>query len=563
MSTPKAATATTLRWAEDEELEEEDRARLTGPGAVFEMVDLEVLGTTVRGFARRPRSVAEMLLDATERFGERPFLVFPARSLSFAGLATAARSIAGALRDRYGVGPGDRVAIAAANVVGQPLTAWAVAMLGGVVVELNGWWTGEEMHAAIALTEPVVVVGDRRRLERLDPARVGCPLLSMEDQLPALEGHPPIDVDPAVVGEDDPLAILFTSGTSGRPKGVVLSHRAHVHMVMQASLQGAKALAAGRLRPPAANVTVGVSPMFHVSGFTTQVIGGAYTGATYVYPPPGRWDERTHLRLTEGYRATAWSLVPTQLWRLLECPELDSFDLSSLTRIGGGGATFDPELWRQVRRRLGPGVRMATGYGMSETCGSGTHLDGTDADEHPDSLGRPGPGSEIRVVGLDGRPLPDGEVGQICLRGPATMVGYWADQEATDRALDADRWYRTGEWGHIDGGLLYLDGRGSELIVRGGENVYPIEIENVLLAHPDIVEAAVVGVAHRTLGEEVAAAVVARPGARLERAEVRAWVAAHLAAFKVPSQVILADSLPRNAAGKVLKRLLVSSLASG
>jgi acyl-CoA synthetase (AMP-forming)/AMP-acid ligase II len=548
------ARGSVLRWDEDAVLAPATRRRLTGPGAPFEMADVDVLGTRVRGFVRRPRSVTAMLQSAAERLGEEPAFVFPDRALTFAGLHRAAAAVAGGLRDRFGVTAGDRVAIAAANIAGQPVVAWAAAMLGAVVVELNGWWTGEELAAGLELTTPTALCADARRAERLE--RPACPVVGLEDGLSSLEAHPAPVAAPAPVAEDDPLVVLFTSGTTGRPRGVTLSHRAAVHWAMQASLQGAVARAVGGMTPPGApGPTIGVSPMFHVSGFVTQLIGAAYTGATYVYPSPGRWDEQTHLQLTARHRATAWSLVPAQLWRLLDHPAFDRTDLSSLTRIGGGGATFDPELWEQVRRRL-PGVRMATGYGMSETCGAGTHHDGEDALEHPDALGRPGPGTEIKVVDLAdpaGATVPDGEVGQICLRGASTMLGYWCDPAATAAALDDDRWYRTGELGHVAGGLLYLEGRGSELIVRGGENVYPVEIENRLLAHPGIVEAAVIGVPHRTLGEEVAAIVVPADGVDLSPAAVRAWVDGHLAPFKVPAYVEVVDGLPRNAAGKVVK----------
>jgi acyl-CoA synthetase (AMP-forming)/AMP-acid ligase II len=342
-------------------------------------------------------------------------------------------------------------------------------------------------------------------------------------------------------------------------------------MMMQAALGGAvKAALAGvgsggagagdapgsGGAPPAPPVTVGVSPMFHISGYTTQIIGGVYLGGTWVFPPPGRWDEVTHMRLTEQYGATSWSLVPTQLWRLLEHPEFHRFDLSSVGRVGGGGATFQPELWRAVQERFGTQVVMGTGYGMSETCGAGTSMSAADAAAHPDAIGRAGPGLEIEVRDPAGRVLPDGEVGEIHLRGAVTMLGYWANPEATARSLDENRWYRAGEYGHISDGLLYLDSRGSDLVIRGGENIYPIEIENRLIEHPEIAEVAVVGVEHRTLGQEVAAHVVRVPGSTLDAEGVRAWAAAALAPYKVPSIVSFPDALPHNASGKVLKHLI-------
>jgi acyl-CoA synthetase (AMP-forming)/AMP-acid ligase II len=296
--------------------------------------------------------------------------------------------------------------------------------------------------------------------------------------------------------------------------------------------------------------------MFHVSGFSCAVIGGALTGLTIVYPPPGRWDPEAQMELTQRHRVSSWAIVPTQLWRLIEHPRFDEYDLSSLRRVGGGGSTFQPELWRQVRERLPQVERMATGYGMTETCGAGTHHDGPAALEHPDAVGAPVPGYAICVRGPDGQVLGEGETGIIHLRGACNFLGYWGDPESTAAALDAERWYRTGELGHIAGGLLYLDGRGSDLIIRGGENIYAIEIENRLIEHPAIAEAAVIGVPNRVLGEEVRAVIVVQPGRTIDVDEVRAWVGGALAAFKVPTQVDMVTELPHNASGKVLKKLL-------
>lgn len=559
-----AQVGVTLRWDGDQALDPEIRQLLTGPGAPLELADVEVLGTTMRSFVARAPSVREWLLAAGDRFGDTPFLVFPDRTVTYRSILPPVVSVARALQDRYGVAKGDRVALCSANVAEHPIAAWAAVLLGAVVVELNGWWTGPELRHGIELTEPSVILGDARRLARLDPGAVSVPVVAFDDpsgldraeDFSALEAHAPDATVPKVdIAEDDPLVVLFTSGTTGRPKGATLSHRGHVHMMMQAALQGAsRALSEGIDPRGGRHVTIGVSPMFHISGFTTQVIGGTYFGGTWVYPPPGAWREDVHLELSQRYQATAWSIVPTQLWRLLDYPGLDDYDLSSLRRVGGGGSTFQPELWRRVAERLPQVARMSTGYGMSETCGAGTLHDGPDTAAHPDAVGRPGPGMEIQVRDPLGRVLPEGEVGQIHLRGATVMLGYWADPEATKAAIDADRWYATGELGHIAGGLLYLDGRGSDLIVRGGENVYPIEIENRLVEHPDIAEAAVIGEDDRVLGQRVVAVVVRREGSALGEADVQSWVAEALARFKVPSEVHLVGALPHNAAGKVVKQ---------
>lgn len=549
-----------LNWDEDLLLPAEGRRGLTGAGAPFELRDERILGARMRVFARRPSNMREALEAAGQRFGDQPFLIFPDRTFTYRSIAGAVAAVASSLRDKFGVGPGDRVAVAAANCPGHALTAWAAVCLGATSVELNGWWTGPEMVHGIGLTRPKVVLGDRKRLDRLPPGEVDVPVICFEDDLEKLEsageGHP---LPPDAIAEDDPLCILFTSGTTGRPKGALLSHRAHAHMMMQASLQGqvtARLEPASNPTPPGSACSIGVSPMFHISGFSVALIGGVMNGLTIAYPPPGRWDPEVHLEMTQRFKATAWSLVPTQLWRLLEHPRFEEFDLSSLRRVGGGGATFQPELWRRVAEQLPQLERMGTGYGMTETCGAGTHQGGLAASDHPDAVGAPVPGYSICVRNPEGSVVEEGEVGEICLRGPCNLLGYWDNEAATERALDHDRWYRTGEMGHITRGLLYLDGRGAELIIRGGENVYPIEIENRLIEHPAVAEAAVIGVPDRILGETVKAMVVVSPGSSFDLDSMKDWVGRELAPFKVPSALEVVDSLPHNAAGKVMKHLL-------
>jgi acyl-CoA synthetase (AMP-forming)/AMP-acid ligase II len=560
-----------LTWAEDELLPEAVRAQLTGPGAPFEMIEEDVLGARMSVFARRHRNMRHVLETAGERLGEQPFMIFPERTFTHGGLIEPVSAVAAALADRYGIGPGDRVAVAAANCPGHALTAWATICLGAIVVELNGWWTGDEMRHGLELTKPKVLLGDRKRLERLADADLAIPVVCFEDELEQMEkegaGRP---LPPDQIDEDDPLVILFTSGTTGRSKGAVLSHRAHIHMMTQPMLHGA---VRSILEPPSSTdpapagpmCNIGVSPMFHISGFSVSIIGGSLIGLTVAYPPVGKWDPEVHLEMTERFRATSWSLVPTQLWRLLEHPKFDDYDLSSLRRVGGGGATFQPELWKRVAEKLPQLQGMGTGYGMTETCGAGTSQGGASAQKHLDAVGGPVPGYSISVRDPQGEIVPAGEVGEIWLRGPCNLLRYWDNPEATAKALDADRWYHTGELGHIDDGLLFLDGRGVEMIIRGGENVYPIEIENRLVEHPAVAEAAVIGIPDRVLGEEIKAVVVLHHGAVLSKEEMQEWVGASLARFKVPQLLEAVDSLPHNAAGKVMKHVLKNpaSNASG
>ncbi len=317
------------------------------------------------------------------------------------------------------------------------------------------------------------------------------------------------------IDEDDPAIILFTSGTTGRPKGATLSHRNLLHFGQTSFLRiaiGAALSPAGAPSPDVQPSSLCVSPFFHVSGMVA-LLGQPWSGAKVVFPRPGRWSEEVHLRLTEEHRLTSWSGVPTQFWRLLQYPDLDRFDLSNLRSVGGGGATFQPELIRQLTDRF-PGISIGVGYGMSESTGMGLGTGGPLLAAFPNSVGVPNPTSEVEIRRPDGTKAPDGEVGEICLRHASIFLGYWNDEAATKEVLDADRWYRTGDYGRIVDGLVYLESRLRDLIIRGGENIYPIEIENRLVEHPDVDDAAVIGVDHPTLGQEVLAVVVMRTARR-------------------------------------------------
>ena len=554
-----------LRWTEGDRLPDAARASLMGPGAPFEIVTDDVLGVPMEVFAQRAPSVPALLRTAAGRMPERAYVTFPERAWTFSSILEPVAAVAGALRDDYGVGPGDRVAIVAANTSEWVLTFWAATCLGAVTVALNGWWTGPEIAYGLELTKPTVLLGDRRRLDRLDGSEPAIPTVVFEDSFAELEAHAPIDgVLDTPMAEDDPYLILFTSGTTGRPKGAVLSHRSTIHFI-QSSFLNAAAHAVLHGRSGGSDYTpcvINASPLFHVSGLNCQLVMSVASGSHIVYPAPGKWHEENHLRLTEQHRATSWSLVPTQLWRILEHPGLDDHDLSSLGSVGGGGSVWAPELLRAVAERL-PSVRPAlgTGFGSTETNGLGTSLRPPHSYEHPDALGSACPAAEIEIRDGD-RVLDEGEVGEICIRSASVFLGYWDNDTATAAAIDSDRWYHTGDIGRIDDGFVYLAGRRRDLIIRGGENIYPVEIENRILEHPAVAEVAVIGVPHQVLGQEVKAVVVPRGGAVLTAEEVQTWCGAALAAFKVPAVVDVVASLPHNASGKVLKHVLEQPGAS-
>ncbi|HEX4529062.1 MAG TPA: class I adenylate-forming enzyme family protein [Acidimicrobiia bacterium] len=553
----------TLRWHDDEQLTPAQRAALSGPGAPFERTVEDVLGAPVEVFVQRPRNLVQVLQDAVAQFGDRPYLLFPHETVTFSALPARTAAYAKVLADEYGVGKGDRVAFASANSLPYALAEWATVVLGGIIVGLNGWWTGPELAYGVQLTSPKVLFGDEARLDRL--AEVGItdgdvPLIPFETLVEqvAARADTGVALPEVAIDEDDPFMILFTSGTTGRPKGATLTHRNLVHMGSAMAFGRAVSMLVNGIvpspdAPPPASICA--TPFFHISGTAPLFMTGARFGSTLIFPPPGRWDPGTQLQLTAEHRVSAWSGVPTQFWRMLEHPDFDAFDLSSLTLVSSGGAPFPPELMRVLNEKI-PTAQLSNGYGMSETMGAGTLLSGARYVTHRESVGAPYPTIEVQIRDDDRTVLPEGEVGEICLRGAVVFRGYWDDPDATAAVLDAERWYHSGDYGRIDDGVLWLESRMRDLILRGGENIYPMEIEHRLIEHPDIADAAVIGVEHRTLGQEVKAFVVLQEGASLEPAAVQEWAGQSLAPFKVPAYVEFRDSLPYTQTGKVMKHEL-------
>jgi acyl-CoA synthetase (AMP-forming)/AMP-acid ligase II len=546
-----------LRWVGADNVAPEVTRAILGPGQPFELVSDVVLGTEVCVFANRPRTLRAALELCTDDLLDEPALISPTRHWSYRQMRQDIDALAALLREQYGVGVGDRVAMVSANSAEYALLMWAVVSLGAIVTGLNGWWTAAELQCGIDLTQPCLVAGDPRRLARLQLGQLGpnTPVLVIDELLRratsyrqrASTPHPAIDEDAAAV-------ILFTSGTTGQPKGATLSHGNIINSGLVGQLSGAlaAATAAGPAAATGRPATILTNPMFHVSGLVGVFVANTFFRTRLIFASPGRWDPIEYLRLSEQHSATTWSGVPTHYWRLLRQPDLGDYDLSSLRVIGSGGAAFPPELVRELHERL-PHVRLNNGYGMSETVGLGTLARGEQFLDAPESVGAAQPTVEVQIRDDAGSVVGENEIGEIVLRSPSTFLGYWANPEATAECLDGQRWYRTGDFGRIGGGLLFLHSRRRDLILRGGENVYPVEIENRLVEHPDIDDAAVIGLDHPELGQEVKAFVVVRTGASLTPDDVRDWCRRTLAVFKIPTQVEFREALPYTMSGKVLK----------
>jgi long-chain acyl-CoA synthetase len=537
-------------------------AKLTAPGGPFELRTEDVLGEPLQVFRNRPRSLGQILASAGSH-GDRDCMVFDdGTRFGFADVATRAAAAGAWLRDVHGVGPGDRVAICAANSPQWLMAFWGCYSLGAVVVAMNGWWTGLEMRHALDLTEPALALMDVKRRERLEEGGDARPVAALEDVPVDDRAEPPADPGSGVeVAEDDPAILLFTSGTTGRPKAAALSHRSVVAFAMMQTFIGARgALAAQRARsdrPPPPRLAV--YPLFHVSGLGTAVTT-LLTGSPTVWPL-GRFDAGKVIELTRRTGIGVWGGTSTHVLRLLDHPDLDQLDRTQIVQIGIGGSASTPELIRRTEERF-PHLEgsFSSGYGSTESGGLISFASNPLLRAAPDCVGPPLPGVEVMIVDDLGRPVPEGEVGNICARSALVMLGYWNHDSANAETLLPGRWLKTGDYGRLEGGLLFLASRRRDLIIRGGENIYPFEIENRIEEHPDVAEVAVLGVDHDVLGQEVKAIVVARPGAQVSADDVRSFCAEALASYKIPAIVeVRAEPLPRNPTGKVMKHVLAGA----
>ena len=556
---------------------EEVHTLLTAPGETYEMAETTVDGLRVRFWKNAPADLTRVLRSSAAH-GEKTFLVYENERIRFDEHFARAAWLSHGLRDEFGVRSGDRVAIAMRNLPEWPIAFWAIAAAGAVVVPLNAWWTGAELEYGLADSGAKVLFADAERWECLAPR---LPLGSVEALVVAragalpehvrrfedLAGAPPpgIDLPEVAIRPDDHATLFYTSGTTGRPRGVVGSHRNICTNLWSVGFARARThLRSGAQRSaldqPEENPAFLLSvPFFHATGCHSILLSTTALGAKLVLMH--KWSPERALELIERERITTFGGVPAMAWEVLESQAFARHDTSSLRSVRYGGAPAPPELVRRIDARL-PGRIPSNGYGMTETSAITSTNAGEDYRERPDSVGVPVPVCDVRVVDADGRELPRGEIGELWIRGPNVVKGYWNQPEATAESF-TDGWVHTGDLARIEAeGFIYVVDRAKDVVIRGGENVYCTQVERVLFEHPGVLDAAVIGVSHRVLGEEVGAVIVPRPGAVFSGQDIRDHVAAQMAAYNVPAHVWIRDrALPRNPAGKVLKRELKRELA--
>ncbi|MFI8767852.1 class I adenylate-forming enzyme family protein [Streptomyces sp. NPDC053792] len=578
--------------------------RLTADGAPFAVED----GV----YAGGPRTLREFA-EVTWAYGDRVFLVSEGVRMTYREFFDAACGLARRLVGEYGLRRGDRAVVAMRNLPEWHVAFWAAQLAGLVAVPLNAWWTEDEFTYALDDCSPGVLLVDGERVGRVRAwaARNGVPgivfrgeteeesaLRGASEEESALRGaseegfvsrtgaeegfvsraeaeHGSVsragaekgfvayvaDVDPMlgpppvdVLPEHD-ATIIYTSGTTGRPKGAVATHLAQAGAAMNPRyFAAAAALARGEVPGTGpAPVSLTTFPFFHVAAFTSFYAVMA-AGGTLVMMR--KWDAGRALALIREEGVTHYAGVPTTALQLLALARSTGDPLASLTLLSTGGAAAPPGIVAGITEGYGERIEPRNGYGLTETCGGVLSNVGAEYRAHPGSVGRPSPVTEVRIE----RPDAAG-VGELWLRGQSLVRGYWGNEAATRAAFTEDGWFRTGDLARVDeDGRVAIVDRLTDMVIRGGENVYCVEVEGVLHEHPDVIDAAVLGVPHPLLGEEVVAVVRLRPGADTGAGAteaLRAHVGARLAAFKVPARIFVrAEELPRNPTGKILKRQL-------
>lgn len=509
-----------------------------------------VNGHPCRVYEVRPRSLAELLVDA-QRWADREFIVQGERRLTGAQHGRAVVRVARHLREQ-GARGGDRIMLLAYNQVEWLIAFWAIQCVGATAVLGNAWWSDEEAAGAIARAQPSMVLTDRPAARRLPdgPVRVA---LSTLRTLVDRDDEEPLAVSP--VDEDVDALVIFSSGTTGEPKGVLMTHRAVIANIQNLLLLTARLPSELPASHPG-TVSLLTMPLFHLAGIQISFMT-LLSGGKLVFPA-GRFDPLEVLQLIEREKVRAWGSVPTMVSRVIEHEAFGQFDTGSLASIPMGGAPIPHDL-KEAARKAFPKTdkRVGTMYGLTEAGGVLAAGSGSEVEGRPHCVGRPLPAVEIQIR----NPNTEG-VGEIVARTPTATSGYLGDPTPI---CDADGWVASGDLGRFDSeGYLYVVGRLKDTIIRGGENVASVHVESCLRTHPDVLEVAVLPLPHADLGEEVAAAVVLRDGAETTAQTLASYAAAHLARFEVPSRWWLRrEPLPTNASGKVVKRDLIRDWPTG
>jgi long-chain acyl-CoA synthetase len=550
------------------------------------MEAVTIRGLRTLSWKNQPPTLRDVFLLG-RGFAQREFLIYDNERVTYDAFSRAVLTLAQEFQ-LQGVQKGDRIAIIMRNLPEWPVAFFAASVCGAIATPLNAWWTGPELEYALSNSGSKIAVVDSDRYDRIAAHIANCPGLERIYVTRANKKitHSKISLLESVLGSvtqwdqllelplpnvliepDDDATIFYTSGTTGKPKGALGTHRNICSNVGTGAFVAARGfLRRGEPVPipmPDDPQKIGllVVPLFHVTGCSATLIPAVTAGNKLVLMH--KWDAEKALQLIERERITGAGGVPTIAWQLVEHPAREQYDLSSLETVSYGGAPSAPELVRRIKAVF-PQAKAGNGWGMTETSASFCGNLGEDYERRPDSCGPAAPVSQLKIMTVDGtRELPLGEVGELWAKGPQIIKGYWQMPAATASTF-IDGWVKTGDLARLDTeGFCFIVDRAKDILIRGGENIYCIQVENVLYEHPAVVDAALIGIPHRTLGEEPGAVVHLKPGMHVTVDELRAFVATKLAAFQVPVQIkFWPEPLPRNPAGKILKKDLKAVFTS-
>ena len=543
-----------------------------GPGAALETETVTIDGQELSVFAHVPTNLGE-LYKLGLAFGDQTFLVYQNERFSFAESLDLSLRMARILKEKYEIQLGDRVAICARNSPEWCMAYMAITLIGAIAVPMNSWWKSPELKYGLSDSDSKLIFLDPARLDLIQPildslhVQIVMFKPEVESAIPEFyelaRSVEPLSHDELIeieVFPEDRASIMYTSGSTGMPKGVLSTHRNIINALYTwkfvkeiTEILRPELLEENPEFPPALLANV---PLFHVTGSHAQFLASFIYSRKFVMMY--KWDAEAALKLIEQERISVFHGVPTMAWEIMQSPNFDTTDLSSLRGVQSGGASRPPEHLNMIMQKFPDSVIPGLGYGLTETNAIGAIISGKFYASRPNSTGRPTPPvTSIKVVDDAGNTLEDGGVGEICIKGATVMKGYWNNPEATAEVIK-DGWFYSGDIGMLDelGFLIILD-RAKDIVIRGGENIGCAEVEYAISEHPEVSEVSVYGIPEERLGEMLCCSIMLQTGSVLSCEQLTSFLNSRIAGFKIPERAFFQyEQLPRIATGKIAKKEL-------